>query len=108
AEELGLEERGGNGRAGDGDEGAARPPAVVVDDPRYHLLPRPRLTTQEHGDIRAGDPPDGLVDLLHLGRLPDERAELPHLVATRPELDHLAGEGARPLGPLDEEAHLVV
>src|SRR6185436_15810712 len=92
AEELGLEERGRDRRAGDRHERLARAPAVVVDRAGDHFLAGARLSPQEHGDVGAGDPADGLVDLLHARRLAHQRAELPYLLDPGSELHDLARE----------------
>ena len=80
AEQLGLEQRGRDGRRRDPHEGPPRAPAVVVERARHHLLAGARLAAQEHAHVAARDAADGLVDLLHGGVTADQRAELPDLL----------------------------
>jgi hypothetical protein len=67
AEELRLEERLGERRAVDGDEGPARALARVVDGLGDQLLARSRLTVDEHRRIRGRHTPDEIEDLGHPG-----------------------------------------
>jgi hypothetical protein len=108
AEQLGLEQRGRDRRARDGDERLAGPAAVVVDRARDHLLAGAGLTPQQDADLGPRDAPDGLVDLLHPGRFPDQGPELPHLVDAGTERHHLARQRLGLGRTLDQEPHLVV
>ena len=82
-------------------------PAVVVERAGDHLLARPRLPAQQHAHVAGRDAPDRLVDLLHRGMAPDERAELPHLLEPGPERADLLGEPLGGEGALGEEQRLV-
>ena len=107
AEELGLEQRGRDGRGRDAHEGTAGAAAVVVQGPRHHFLARPGLAAEEHADVARGHAPDGLVDLLH-GRVPPhEGAELPDLLEPRLERGDFLREPARRQRALGEQERLV-
>ena len=65
AEQLRLEQRLGNGRAVDRDEGAGRPRPPVMNRAREQALARPRLTQDQDGGqaSRPGLAPEQLLDL---------------------------------------------
>ncbi len=99
AEHLGFQERAGNGRAGDGDERPARPPAVVMDGAGHQLLAGARLAAQQHGHVAAGDAADRLVDVLHARMAADQGAELADFLQPGLESRHLLRQPAAPAAP---------
>ena len=100
AEELRLEERLGDRGDVHRDERLVAPRPVPVDRPRDELLPRPALPRDQHGERVPRDRADQLVELLHQRVLADQLVEVALPRQLRPEVDHLAVEGA----PLERAA----
>ena len=99
AEELALEKLRGDRRGVHGDEGPARPLAVVMNGPGDQFLARAALAVDQDRGVAFGHPADRLVDLLHGRRIAHQPALvlLPHLGSERvhferkpPDLDGLA------------------
>ena len=55
AEQLGIDQFGGNRPAVDPDEGAVGPLRPRMNRPRHHLLAGARLAEDQHGEVRRGD-----------------------------------------------------
>ena len=72
AEELALEEVRRDRAAVDADEGLLRARARVVDGVGDHLLARPALARDEHGDVGVLHPIDERVELAHRRARADE------------------------------------
>ena len=72
AEELAFEKGVRDGGTIDGKEGLFGPEAVVIDRPGEKLLARSALPPEKDGDVALADLAHHLVDLLHLGREPDD------------------------------------
>ena len=107
AEELALEKVGGNGGAGDRDEGPPGAAAVVMDGPGHQLLAGARLAPQEDGDVAGCHTADGLVDLLHPRVPAHEGAELPHLLEPGLEVLDFLGQALHQKRPLGEQEQFV-
>src|SRR5439155_15430376 len=75
-EELALEERLRDGGAVERDERTSGARAPVVDRLGDQLLPRAALAGDEDGGAELRDGLDGLEDLLHLRRVPDDVADV--------------------------------
>ena len=73
AEELGLEEGLGNGRAVEGQEGGVAARRGGVEEPGDELLAGAALAPHQDADPRRGGPDDELLDAPHPRRLPDEK-----------------------------------
>jgi hypothetical protein len=93
AEELGFEQRLDDGRAVDGDERAAAPPAPLVDLARDQLLADAALALDQDGEIGAGDAIDLLPHGLDLRAGPMQPVAVP--IGERGDRNAIAG------GPLD-------
>ena len=93
-EQLGLQQRLGDGAAVEGHEGLAAPLALPVDRLRHDLLAGAGLAQDQHGQARGGDDPHLIDDPLrlragaHLLRQAGPFADLP------PQVTHLAAERA--------------
>ncbi len=74
-EQLALEQRLGQRRAGDLDEGLAAPRAVLVQGLREQLLAGAALAEQQHGGRGGRHLPDRLEHREHLGALADQVVE---------------------------------
>ena len=101
AEQLALHERLGEGGDVDGDE---RPPgsgALLVDGARDELLAGAALARHQDGGRRRRDLRDELVDPRHLHVAADHRVDAPR--QRRPEVEHLALEGALVEGPANQQ-----
>ena len=72
AEELGLQQRFGQGGAVDGYERAARARALVVDQPHDELFPGTTLAVHQDRRVQGGDARRKLEHLLHGGTAGDE------------------------------------
>ena len=72
AEKLAFQQRLGNRRAVDGQKRGPAAAAVLVDCPRHHFLAGAAFAENQHGHVLRGDPPDGLVELLHGRRVADQ------------------------------------
>jgi hypothetical protein len=72
AEELALEQRLGNRRAVDRQEGSVAARAVLVHGARHELLARAALADQQDVGIAGCDAADELADLLHGGAVADD------------------------------------
>src|SRR5439155_994512 len=86
AEQLGLDQRVGNGGDVHGDEGLVAALAPAVDRARDQLLARPALARDQHGRRRVGEPRNQLIDLHHLGVAPHQALE----ARARPGLGRVA------------------
>ncbi len=73
AEELALDQRGGEGGDVDGDEGRPLARPVIVDGAGHQLLAGAALAGDEHRDGRGGGPADRLPHPEHARALADER-----------------------------------
>ena len=78
AEDLGLEQRIGNGRAADGLERSRLPAAQVVDGACGHFLAGAGGTEDQHRDVGLGRGADRLEHQQHLLVAADQLEELPH------------------------------
>ena len=76
AEQLAFQQRLGQRRAGDRDEGFGGAVAGVVDRARHQLLARAALALDEHGAAQAGNLARQLEDLLHARVLGDDVAKV--------------------------------
>src|SRR5258708_37335390 len=96
-EQLGLEQRIGNGGAVDGHEGRGRVTALVVDAAREHLLARAGFAQQQHGGgMRLGHPAREVDRLPQLDAATDDPVESESLGLQRHEGCDEARETARP------------
>src|SRR5438105_6398083 len=86
AEELALQELGGDGGAVERHEEALAPRAQAVDRARHQLLAGARLAGQQHGAAGGTDAADELVDRLHRGRAPDQALEGRRLLHPLPQV----------------------
>src|SRR5204862_2673875 len=75
AEDFALEQGFGNRRAVDGEERERRARTQLMDRLRHQLVAGARLAGDEHRRARGRSLLDDLVDLPHLGAVPDDRAE---------------------------------
>src|SRR5213594_370725 len=75
AEQIGLDERLGDGGRVDGDEGPVTPRALMVDGPRDQLLAGSALAGDQDGGRRPGDLRDQAVELLDRGMPTDDLVE---------------------------------
>ncbi len=107
AEQLGLEQRLGQGRAVHRHERAVGARARVVDGPGDQLLARARLALDEHGGVQPGHARDQLVDLRHLVRLAHQRVDALPRLQLLAELPVLAGEPPRLQRPPHHELDLL-
>jgi hypothetical protein len=64
-EQLARQQVGRDGAAVDRDEGAGRARALAMNLPGRHLLARPRLALQKHGNVVRGDAPEPSAERLH-------------------------------------------
>ena len=80
AEELGFEQRFGNGRAVERDEPVHAPRAVVMDGARHHFLARTRFARHQHGARRRRHGFEQLKELGHHSALADQALEAIALV----------------------------
>ena len=76
AEQIGLDERLGDGGRVDGDEGPVTPRALMVDGPRDQLLAGSALAGDQDGGRRPGDLRDQAVELLDRGMPTDDLVEV--------------------------------
>ena len=79
AEQLGLEQLGGNRRGVQRDERLGRARAVLVQRARDELLARARLAGDQHRDARARQTADGAEHLLHRRRAAEQLRNLGRL-----------------------------
>ena len=108
AEELALEERLGNGRARDVQEGAGRARTAEMDRLRGQVLPRPALARQEDGRRRArGDLPEKGLHAPHRRGLTHDPVEGVRRRLARAQSPHLASQARRLERLLDEKDHLL-
>src|SRR5262249_42520023 len=70
AEQLALQQVTRHGGAIHLDEGLAASRGQMVDGTSDEVLPRSRLTADEHGHVDSRGAPDDFADLLHLGASP--------------------------------------
>ena len=76
AEQLALQQAGGDGRAVELDEGPLPAGAQVVQGAGDQFLARARLPANEHGGVGGGDRLDLLQDPAQRGALPDDLLEV--------------------------------
>ncbi len=76
AEQLALQEPGGDGRAVELDKGPLPAGAEVVQGPRDEFLARARLAKNEDGGVGGSDGLDLLQDVAEGGALPDDLPEV--------------------------------
>src|SRR5712692_11158065 len=112
AEQLRFDQRVGNGRHVDGDEGLVAPRAAPMDGPGDQLLAGAALAGDEHGCRGLGDLRDQLIDTHHLGMATNQALEgigaFPSAGSgRRPQTEHLALERPRLERALDEEVEIV-
>ena len=108
AEEFALEQGFRDGPAVDGNEGAASPPTVAVDDPSDHLLAGSGLSGDAHCGVGLGDVRDLLQQNLHRGA-PGHHALQPiELLDQRSEPVDLAAHPLLSQGLLDHELEFLV
>ena len=97
-EEFAFQQLRRDGRRVHGHKRPARALAVIMDRPGDQFLARAALAVDQDGGVALGDPADGLVDLLHRGRVPDQpafvlladlRAEHVHLERQATHIDRL-------------------
>ncbi len=74
-EQLAFEQRGGQRRTVDGDEGALRARAELVDGACHQFLAGAALPLDQHGGARGRHLADHLEDFLHGRRLADDTAQ---------------------------------
>ena len=68
AEELGFDQRLGDGAAGDGNKGMAAAVAEAVDGAGNEFFSGTAFAGDEHGGVDVGDAAHEVIDLLHCGR----------------------------------------
>src|SRR6185295_15487487 len=86
AEELRFDERVGQRRAGDLDEGLLRAQRVVVDGVRDQLLAGPRLAAYQDRRVRSGDLCDLLIHLAYGAAGADDVREIVSLAQLLPQM----------------------
>ena len=106
AEQLGFQQRLGNGRTVDGDEPAFAPAAVPVDGPRHQLLARAAVTQQQHRGVGVRDHPDLLEHALHGLRPAEDVVEAVAALDLGPEPPILLTKLLVLHGPLDDQRQL--
>src|SRR5439155_24937601 len=90
AEDLAFEQRLGNCRAVDRDEGKARARAELMNRLRDELLACARLARDEDRSAGGRRLFDDLINLAHLRRVADERSKRSMLAKLTPQRLHLA------------------
>src|SRR5712692_2569978 len=112
AEQLRFDQRVGNGRHVDGDEGLVTARAAPMDGPRHQFLAGAALARDEHRRRRLGDLRDQLIDAHHLGMAADQALEAIGALPSagrqrRPQAEDLALERSLFERALDEEIEIV-
>ena len=103
AEQLGLEQRLGDRRAVDRDEGRARAPGHLVQHLGHEVLAGAALAGDEHRGGGGRDPFHELDQSTHLGRAADDHAGLPQRAELAAQPGHLAAHLVALAQPAEQE-----
>ncbi len=103
AEELALEQLGGQRGAVDLDEGLAAPFGALVERLRHELFAGSAFAANQHRNIGPRDLLDRLPERPHLGVVSADHLEVALKLDPAAQIAHLALERARLQGPIDGE-----